>query len=178
MKKFLNFLVIYLLLCSNTYAATKYTYLSCKAIIKKNDSKGAAFSSNNDHLKIGSNNGHYFYKFKDNKKKSKVWIYDQGTFVESDWKSMKPKNYTQNGVKWDEVNKKDHSYTFVDMAQAEGNILTTGFVIQKINNEYFNTTTFTWDKNGQNEIDLAMDQKCSVVDKKDLKLFLKNGVQY
>ncbi len=178
MKNLLGLVFLSLLLSGNAYAATKYTYLSCKAIIKKNDSKDAAFSSNNDHLKIGSNNSHYFYKFKDNKKKSKVWIYHQGTFVESDWKSMKPKEYTRNGVKWDKINKKEHSYTFADMAQSEGSILTTGFVIQKINNEYFNTTTFTWNKNGQNQIDLAMDQKCSVVDKKDLKLFLKNGVQY
>ena len=67
MKKLLGIVVLGLLLSENAYAATKYTYLSCKAIIKKNDSKDAAFSSNNDHLKIGSNNGHYFYKFKDNK---------------------------------------------------------------------------------------------------------------
>tara|TARA_B100001063_G_C16561512_1_gene451233 strand:+ start:157 stop:687 length:531 start_codon:yes stop_codon:yes gene_type:complete len=176
MKRFFVFIILSLLLCGNAYSATKYTYLSCKAIIAKNESKSKEFSSAG-HLKIGSNNGHYFYKFKDNKKKSKLWIYDQGTLVQPNWKTMKPKAYIEGG-KWDVFNKKDHAYTFVDRVTSGANVLTAGFVIQKINDEYLNTTTFTWDKDGQNQIDLVTDQKCSVVNKKDLKLFLKNGVQY
>ena len=45
MKKLLGIIVLGLLLSGNAYAATKYTYLSCKAIIKKNNSKDAAFFS-------------------------------------------------------------------------------------------------------------------------------------
>ena len=170
-------MVLGLLLSGNVYAATKFTYLSCKKIIKKNNSKAKEFSVNNDYLKIGANNGYYFYKFKDDEKKSKVRIYEQGISVDRDWRKKKPKEYTKGGVKWDEFNKSDHIYTFVDKAKASsGNILTVGIVIQKINGEYYNTTTFTWFKNDINYVDLIMDGKCSIVDKKKFNKLIKNGI--
>ena len=89
----------------------------------------------------------------------------------------KPKEYTKGGVKWDAFNKSDHIYTFVDKVKASsGNILTVGIVIQKINGEYYNTTTFTWFKNDINYVDLIMDGKCSIVDKKKFNKLIKNGI--
>jgi len=92
MKKLLGIVVLGLLLSGNAYAATKFTYLSCKKIIKKNNSKAKQFSVNNDYLKIGANNGYYFYKFKDDEKKSKVRIYEQGVSVDRDWRKKNQKN--------------------------------------------------------------------------------------
>jgi len=54
--------------------------------------------------------------------------------------------------------------------------LTVGIVIQKINGEYYNTTTFTWFKNDINYVDLIMDGKCSIVDKKKFNKLIKNGI--
>ena len=78
----------------NAFSASKITYLSCKQIIKSNDSEGT-FSADNTPLKIGAYNGHFFFKFKDVKKKTTVTVYEQGGLVSVDWKQMKPEKTYQ-----------------------------------------------------------------------------------
>ena len=81
MKKFLGTLVLGLLLSSNAYAASKFTYLSCPSIIWGNESKGKYKDS--ELYKIGSCVGHSFIKFKDTKKKwTPVTLYNQGNAIE------------------------------------------------------------------------------------------------
>ena len=77
MKKLLGIVVLGLLLSSNAYAASKFTYLSCPSIISENESKGKFKDS--ERYKIGSYIGHYFIKFKDAKKEwTTVNLYMQG----------------------------------------------------------------------------------------------------
>ena len=81
MKKLLGIVVLSLLLSSNAYAASKFTYLSCPSIIFQNNNKGKFKDS--EGYKIGSYIGHYFIKFKDAKKEwTTVNLYMQGnTFI-------------------------------------------------------------------------------------------------
>jgi len=159
---------------NNSNAATPFTYLSCKAIILKNDSEEAAFSSKKDYLQIGSNNGYYFYKFKDLQKKTKVTIYEQGMFLNEDWRTNKPKKFASD--KW-EFSKEDNIYSYKDTLDLSSEVMTYGFAIQKGNNgKYFNTTTFLWKKNDEKTADLVMDQECDEVKKDIFKSLIKNGV--
>jgi hypothetical protein len=160
---------------NNSNAATPFTYLSCKAIILKNDSEDSAFSTNKDFLQIGSNNGYYFYKFKDLQKKTKVTIYEQGMFVNEDWRTNKPEKFKHSG-KW-EFSKEDNIYSHKEEINSTSEVMTYGFAIQKWNNgKYFNTTTFLWKKDDENLIDLVMDQECDEVKKDIFKSLIKNGV--
>ena len=59
MKKHIGITVLGLILSVNAIAATPFTYLSCKQIIKENKSASGAFSPDEQpHLSIGSYNGH------------------------------------------------------------------------------------------------------------------------
>ena len=177
MKKLLTILVLGLLLSGNAYAATKYTYLSCKTIIEKNESMFEGFSKNQEHLKIGSNNSHIFYKFKDNKKKSKVRIYVQGDYTQANWKTIKPAEFTIN-AKWTGFAKDKHLYLLSDKLTQGKNTISEDHIIQKVDDLYRGTVIFIWDQNKKNQINLVMDTECSIVDKSELKAFLKNGIKY
>jgi len=73
MKKLLGIVVLGLLLSSNAYAASKFTYLSCPAAIR-----GVKYTDN-ELYKVGKYIGHSFIMFKDTKKKSTtVTVYYQG----------------------------------------------------------------------------------------------------
>ena len=130
--------------------------------------------TNKDFLQIGSNNGYYFYKFKDLQKKTKVTIYEQGMFVNEDWRTNKPKKFASD--KW-EFSKEDNIYSYKEEINSTSEVMTYGFAIQKWNNgKYFNTTTFLWKKDDENLIDLVMDQECDEVKKDIFKSLIKNGV--
>ena len=93
MKKLLGIVVLGLLLSSNTYAASKYFYLSCPSFISKNDSKGKHKDS--VAFKPGKYVGHTFLRFKHTKKKfTKFPIYVMGYAVpprsEVIWKIIPP----------------------------------------------------------------------------------------
>ena len=80
MKKLLGILVLGLLLSSNAYAATKFTYLSCPSVIYINDNKGKYKDS--ELFKVGTYIGHSFIKFKDTKKTwTTVTLYNQGNAI-------------------------------------------------------------------------------------------------
>ena len=160
MKKILGIVVMGLLLSGNAFSATKFTYLSCKQIIKTNDSKGTFNADNGVHF-IGAYNGHMFFKFKDVNKKSTVTIYEQGDLVSREWKEMKPRKTYQ--VKFDY---KESIYSFGE----QGSGLTLGYAIQNSNGNYLQTTIF---KSKDHGLNLAMDTKCEKVDKKNLKIWLK-----
>jgi hypothetical protein len=163
MKKILGIVVLCLFLSGNAYAATKITYLSCKQIIKSNDSEGT-FSADNTPLKVGAYNGHFFFKFKDVKKKSTVTIYEQGDLVSVNWKEKKPKKTYQ--VKFDY---EDSIYSYGE----SGGGLTLGYAIENSNGNYLQTTIL---KSKDHGLDLAMDTKCEKVNKKKFKSLIKNGV--
>ena len=147
----------------NAFSASKITYLSCKQIIKSNDSEGT-FSADNTPLKIGAYNGHFFFKFKDVKKKTTVTVYEQGGLVSVDWKQMKPKKTYQ--VKFDY---EDSIYSYGEV----GGGLTIGYAIENSNGNYLQTTILKSKKHG---IDLAMDTECEKVNKKEFTNLIKNGV--
>ena len=81
MKKILGIVILGLLLSSNAYAASKFTYLSCPSMLKSNNNKGKFKDS--ELFKTGSYMGHFFYKFKDKKKElTKVTLYGQGNSIQ------------------------------------------------------------------------------------------------
>ena len=147
----------------NAFSASKITYLSCKQIIKSNDSEGT-FSADNTPLKIGAYNGHFFFKFKDVNKKTTVTVYEQGNLVSVDWKQNKPKKTYQ--VKFDY---EDSIYSYGEV----GGGLTIGYAIENSNGNYLQTTILKSKKHG---IDLAMDTECEKVNKKEFTNLIKNGV--
>ena len=151
-------------MCVNAFPASKITYLSCKQIIKSNDSEGT-FSADNTPLKIGAYNGHFFFKFKDVNKKTTVTVYEQGNLVSVDWKQMKPEKTNQ--VKFDY---EDSIYSYGE----EGGGLTVGYAIENSNGNYLQTTIL---KSKDHGIDLAMDTECEKVNKKEFKNLIKNGVK-
>ena len=165
MKKLLGIVVLGLLWCNLSLAATKFTYLSCKAIIHTNNSKEPAFDSQREHLKVGSYNGHIFYKFNDIKKKTTVTVYEQGSMTAEDWKNIKPEQTVKGKFEYD---KRDAIYSYGESIED----VKVGYAIQNINEEYFQTMILKWD----NKIDLAMDSKCKKVDKKEFNKLIKNGV--
>ena len=150
-------------MCVNAFSASKITYLSCKQIIKSNDSEGT-FSADKTPLKIGAYNGHFFFKFKDVNKKTTVTVYEQGNLVSVDWKQMKPKKTYQ--VKFDY---EDSIYSYGEV----GGGLTIGYAIENSNGNYLQTTILKSKKHG---IDLAMDTECEKVNKKEFTNLIKNGV--
>ena len=174
-KKICVIFVCLIFFVNSSNAKTPFTYLSCKAIILKNDSENSAFSTNKDYLQIGSNNGYYFYKFKDLQEKTKVTIYEQGRFVDEDWRTMKPEKFNHSG-KW-EYSKDDNIYSYKEETGSSSEIMSYGFAIQKDSTDkFFNTTTFLWKKDDENIIDLVMDQECDEVKKDIFKSLIKNGV--
>ena len=177
MKFILKIAVFFLILPSISYAATPFTYLSCKAIVFENKTKDGPFK-NNDKLKSGTNIGYYFYKYKEIKKKSKVMIHQQ-TFANLgwDWKVKKPKKYTLKPLKWDSYSDKDQIYTFVDYVKVEGASAMKGFSVQKINNNYHNTVTFSVSENNKNTLDIVMNQVCEKIDKSEYRDLIKNGAE-
>ena len=92
MKKFLMFAVLSLIFSLNAVAATPFTYLSCKQIMKDNLSKDDF--GKQDFLNNGEYASHIFYKFKDLKKKATITVYQVGEFWESDWKSKNQNKYS------------------------------------------------------------------------------------
>jgi len=175
-KVFVTF-VFLIFFTNSSYGATPFTYLSCKAIIKENKTEDGVFKDH-DKLKSGSNIGYYFYKFKDTKKKSKVMIHEQG-FISTgdfDWRGKKPSKYTKQSVKWDDYSNQDKIYTFVDRAKSDNSVATVGFAIQKINNEYHNTVTFSVFENNVGTFNIVMDQKCEKIGESEYKDLIKKGI--
>ena len=159
-------MVLGLLLSGNAIAATPFTYLSCKQIIKVNNSTHEAFVPQNEWLKIGAYNSHIFYKFKDTSKKITVTVYEHGDMLRPAWKEMKPAQKYK--VKF-EYDKKDMIYSFGE----QGLGLTIGYAIQSSNGDYYQTTIFKYKK----EVDLAMDSKCDKVEKKEFNKLIKKGIK-
>ena len=169
MKKAILILVLGLLLSMNVYAATPFTYLSCKQIMKDNLSNDDF--GKQDFLNTGKYASHIFYKFKDLKKKTTITVYQVGEFWESDWKSKKPKQIFKSKF---EYNKKDSIYSGGE--EVTGQIF-SGYGVQNINGEYFQTTIFKANTGGTiNDFHLIMDSKCEVVDKKSFNKLIKNGI--
>ena len=171
MKKLLAILVLGLLLSENAFAATKFTYLSCKQIIKENKSEDDF--GKQDFLNNGKYASHIFYKFKHLKKKTTITVYQVGEYWESDWKSKKPKQIFKSKFEYD---KKDSIYSGGE--EITGAIL-AGYAIQNINGEYFQTTVFKA-KTGDgtiNDFHLIMDSKCDKVEKKKFNKLIKKGIQ-
>tara|TARA_Y100001970_G_C13741046_1_gene606195 strand:+ start:140 stop:637 length:498 start_codon:yes stop_codon:yes gene_type:complete len=164
MKKLLGIVVLGLILSVNAIAATPFTYLSCKQIIKENKSASGAFSADEQpHLSVGSYNGHIFYKLKDVKKKTTVTVYEQGMMTETDWKDKKPGESNKDKFEY-----KDNIYSW----GATLDTLQIGYAIENINGDYHQSMIL---KMGD-DLNLAMDSKCNIVDKKTFKKLIKNGV--
>ena len=177
MKFILKIVFFILILPSMSYAATPFTYLSCKAVVMENKTEDGPFK-NNDKLKSGTNIGYFFYKYKEIKKKSKVMIHEQSFLNHGwDWKGKKPEKYTYQSTNWDSYSNEDQIYTFVDKAKLEGTTLTMGFAVQKINNNYHNSVTFSMVENNKSTLDIVMDQVCEKIDKTDYRDLIKNGVK-
>jgi hypothetical protein len=171
MKKLLGIIVLGLLLSGNVIAATPFTYLSCKQIIKENKSEDAF--GKQEFLNKGKYASHILYKFKDLKKKTTITVYQVGEYWEKDWKSKKPKQIYKSKFIYD---KKDSIYS--DGEIVPGSAL-VGYAIQNINGEYFQTTVFQVkfsDGISINDFHLKMDSKCEIVDKKNFNKLIKNGI--
>ena len=169
-KKLLGIVILGLLLSGNAYAATKFTYLSCKQIIKENKSENIVWKPNN-YLSIGRYTSHIFYKFKDLKKKTTISVYEVGNPFDRDWKSNKPKLRFKSKFQY---NKKDSIYSGGEEISGQ---ISTGYGIQNINGEYFQTTIFKGNAGGTiNDIHLIMDSKCEIVDKKNFNKLIKNKI--
>ena len=170
MKKILRILVLGLLLSGNAIAATPFTYLSCKQIVK--DNKSEEEFAKQDFLNNGKYVSHIFYKFKDLKKKTTITVYQVGEFWESDWKSKKPKQIFKSKFEYD---KKDSIYSGGEEIIGA---ISAGYGIQNINGEYFQTTVFkAKTKDGTiNDFHLIMDSKCEIIDKKNYNKLIKNGL--
>ena len=163
MKKIFGIIFLYLFLSVNSYAATKFTHLSCKQIIIENRATGTFNSDDRPDLSVGSYNGHIFYKFKDVKKKTTFTIYEQGMMVDRDWKNEKPRQTGKEKFEYD-----DNIYSWAD--KLEG--LEVGYAIENINDEYHQSMLLKMNK----DIDLRMDSKCEIVNKKTFKKLIKTGV--
>ena len=72
MKKLLVFGLLSLIFSVNAVAATSFTYLSCKQIVKDNLSEDDF--GKQDFLNNGNYASHIFYKFKDLKKKTTITV--------------------------------------------------------------------------------------------------------
>ena len=169
MKKLLGIVILGLLLSGNAIAATPFTYLSCKQIVK--DNKSEDDFGKQDFLNNGKYSGHIFYKFKDLKKKATITVYQVGEFWESDWKSKKPKQIFKSKFEYD---KKDSIYSGGEEITGQ---ISSGYGVQNINGEYFQTTIFKANTGGTiNDFHLIMDSKCEVVDKKSFNQLIKNGI--
>ena len=170
MKKLLGIVVLGLILSVNAIAATSFTYLSCKQIVKDNKSEdefGKQGFLNNDKYV-----SHIFYKFKHLKKKTIITIHQVGEYWESDWKSKKPKQIFKSKFGY---NKKDSIYSGGEEITGA---ISAGYAIQNINGEYFQTTVFKA-KTGDgtiNDFHLIMDSKCEIIDKKNYNKLIKSGL--
>ncbi|MDC3070421.1 hypothetical protein OA064_00440 [Candidatus Pelagibacter sp.] len=153
---------------SNTYASTKFIYLSCKAIVKKNLSQAEVFQQ--DHMSIESHVGQLFYKFKDKGKNTKIKIYEQGKMTEKKWTQSIPELNVDEKFRYDSNNKKySKKVSVIEDLYLFYSIENTG------NNSYFHTYILKWGK--QNELHLEMESPCEIVDKKKFKKLIKNGVK-
>ena len=169
MKKLLVFGLLSLIFSVNAVAATSFTYLSCKQIVKDNLSEDDF--GKQDFLNNGNYASHIFYKFKDLKKKTTITVYQVGEFWESDWKSKKPKQIFKSKFEYD---KKDSIYSGGEEVTGQ---ISSGYGVQNINGEYFQTTIFKANTGGTiNDFNLIMDSKCKVVDKKSFNKLIKNGI--
>ena len=176
-KKICVIFVCLIFFVNSSNAATPFTYLSCKAIVEENKTEDGVFKDH-DKLKSGSNIGYYFYKFKETKKKSKVMIHEQ-SFLSAgdwDWRGKKPEKYTKQSVKWDDYSDQDNIYTFVDRVKSGNFVLTMAFAVQKINDQYHNTVTFSQFENNVSQLDIVMDQTCEKINKSEYKDLLKKGI--
>ena len=170
MKKLLGIIVLGLLLSGNAIAATPFTYLSCKQIVK--DNKSEEEFAKQDFLNNGKYVSHMFYKFKHLKKKTIITIHQVGEYWESDWKSKKPKQIFKSKFEYD---KKDSIYSGGEEIIGA---ISAGYGIQNINGEYFQTTVFkAKTKDGTiNDFHLIMDSKCEIIDKKNYNKLIKSGL--
>ena len=169
MKKFLVFAVLSLIFSLDAIAATPFTYLSCKQIMKDNLSEDDF--GKQDFLNNGEYASHIFYKFKDLKKKTTITVYQVGEFWESDWKSKKPKQIFKSKFEYD---KKDSIYSGGEEIKGAASV---GYAIQNINGEYFQTTIFKANTGGTiNDFHLIMDSKCEIVNKKNFDKLIKSGI--
>ena len=50
------------------------------------------------------------------------------------------------------------------------------FAVQKINNQYHNTVTFSQFENNVSQLDIVMDQTCEKIDKSEYKDLIKKGI--
>ena len=163
-------MVLGLLFSGNAYAATPFTYLSCKQIVKDNKSEDEF--GKQDFLNNGEYASHIFYKFKDLKKTTTITVYQVGEFWESDWKSKKPKQIFKSKFEYD---KKDSIYSGGEEITGA---ISAGYAIQNIDGEYFQTTVFKA-KTGDgtiNDFHLIMDSKCEIIDKKNYNKLIKSGL--
>ena len=102
-------------------------------------------------------------KLKDVKKKTTVTVYEQGMMTETDWKDKKPGEPNKDKFEY-----KDNIYSW----GATLDTLQIGYAIENINGDYHQSMIL---KMGD-DLNLAMDSKCNIVDKKTFKKLIKNGV--
>ena len=181
MKKLLVIILLSLLLNSNTYAASKYFYLSCPSFISKNDSKGKHKDS--VAFKPGTYVGHTLLRFKHTKKKyTKFPTYLMGYAVpprsEVIWKIIPPQKLP--GA--------DFMYTsgkYVFVAGEDGmefGMILTPFGIDTDKKEF----------NLKNKIELPSEgisfyttsnwrpdneERCETLDKKEFNKIIKEGIK-
>jgi len=177
MKKLLGILVLGLLLSSNAYAASKFTYLSCKNIIFDNRSKGEYKDS--ELYKIGKYIGHSFIKFKNVKKKwTRITVYSQGLTTPptdpENWMNYAPKLLLE---------KEKFHYSGGDYFYKFGY---EGFEIiwligETKNNHFYSLYQIKYDETGiditSTSHDKSNQQSCKNVDKKEFNELIKKGIK-
>ena len=175
MKKLLGLMVLGLMLSSNvSLAATKFTYLSCKSVVLTNESKGKYKDS--EFLKKGSYVGHFFFKFKDVKKKTTVTVYEQGNTITEDWMNYKPKQVEKKKFDYDKSSK---LYIY---AYGNNDSSVTWAITRHGGDQYHHMHMLKLGKLGVKITTLSQNRPsdnrdiCEAVDKKKFNELIKNGI--